>query len=184
MYMYLIHIFEWNHICQKSNTLRKYISKFRTSSHCLRIETGRHEKRKPEATERVCLFCNDKKTDDEIHFLLSCHYHAYDRQILFQNIANEIDFTRSDIEIFISIMDNRTPYIMTQLGHFLRQSMEYRKTIKRRCPIQYYYINVYIYIFISLCVVISWSVLYIIIETSNYIWYVLILLSRNYYAFL
>ena len=61
-----------------SFNVRKKISKFRLSNHNLRIETGRHERRKNSLgkleytprNERMCQNCNLNVVDDvvEIHF--------------------------------------------------------------------------------------------------------------------
>ena len=59
---------------------RNLITKFRISAHQLRIETGRYERKKNQAgkipilerEERVCLYCNLSKVEDESHFLLEC----------------------------------------------------------------------------------------------------------------
>ena len=51
---------------------RVWLSRLRTSSHQLRIETGRWKKPPIPAPERTCLYCNEEATDNEGHFLLKC----------------------------------------------------------------------------------------------------------------
>lgn len=46
------------------------LTRFRTSSHSLMIETGRYENIPRE--QRICQFCNMRKVEDEYHFLLVC----------------------------------------------------------------------------------------------------------------
>ena len=46
------------------------LTRFRTSSHSLMIETGRYENTPRE--QRICQFCNMGKVEDEYHFLLVC----------------------------------------------------------------------------------------------------------------
>ena len=46
------------------------LTRFRTSSHSLMIETGRYENTPRE--QRICQFCNMGKIEDEYHFLLVC----------------------------------------------------------------------------------------------------------------
>ena len=46
------------------------LTRFRTSSHSLMIETGRYENTPRE--QRICQFCNMGKIEDEYHFLLDC----------------------------------------------------------------------------------------------------------------
>jgi len=53
---------------------RIYLTKLRTSSHILRIETGRWKKPvKEPLEERKCTVCN--ALDDEYHFMLECKLH-------------------------------------------------------------------------------------------------------------
>ena len=57
----------------KSDAENKYkvaLSRFRTSSHDLRIETGRYDNIPQE--QRLCNSCNMEKVEDEFHFLLVC----------------------------------------------------------------------------------------------------------------
>ena len=50
-------------------TLRKIITKFRCSDHCLEIEKDRHIKLKPE--ERICKLCKSD-IETELHFIQDC----------------------------------------------------------------------------------------------------------------
>ncbi len=50
---------------------RKYLARLRTSSHNLKIETGRHTRPKTPVENRVCQHCNI--LEDEFHFLLMCN---------------------------------------------------------------------------------------------------------------
>ena len=50
-------------------TLRKIITKFRCSDHCLEIEKGRHIKLKLE--ERICKLCKSD-IETELHFIQDC----------------------------------------------------------------------------------------------------------------
>ncbi len=50
---------------------RKYLARQRTSSHNLKIETGRHTRPKIPVENRVCQHCNN--LEDEFHFLLMCN---------------------------------------------------------------------------------------------------------------
>ena len=79
---------EYSELAFYSNILprqwRSYISKFRLSSHSLRIETGRHGQNRIARNQRLCLACNMNEVEDEYHFLLVCPFLADVRKILFK----------------------------------------------------------------------------------------------------
>ena len=52
---------------------RIHMTKLRTSSHCLPIETLRYRKIKVERKDRLCTLCNLKQVGDEYHYLLHCN---------------------------------------------------------------------------------------------------------------
>ena len=56
---------------------RNYFTKLRTSSHNLRIETGRHGRVRVPRNERVCIHCNLQTIDDEYHFIIECLCHQF-----------------------------------------------------------------------------------------------------------
>lgn len=67
------------------NIEQKYkvaLTRFRTSSHSLLIETGRYENIPRE--QRICQSCNMRKIEDEFHFLLVCPYYRELRQKYFK----------------------------------------------------------------------------------------------------
>ena len=49
------------------------LTRFRTSSHSLLIETGRHNGTPRD--ERICKSCNTKQIESEYHFLLVCPFY-------------------------------------------------------------------------------------------------------------
>ena len=110
----------------KHPQIRRSLSKFRTSSHMLRIETGRHQKPKLEASQRTCLFCNTNDIDDELHLMLVCPFHADERFLLFREINVE-EMCSSDKEQFIKIMKNKSEKGVRRLGRFLHQCFDKRK---------------------------------------------------------
>ena len=63
-------------------TLRKIITKFRYSDHCLEIEKGRHIKLKPE--ERICKLC-ESDIETELHFIQDCPSYSDIRSHFFGN---------------------------------------------------------------------------------------------------
>ena len=51
---------------------RKLLTKFRLSSHDLEIERGRYGTKSLPVDERICKLCNERKVEDEFHFLMQC----------------------------------------------------------------------------------------------------------------
>ena len=66
----------------KDGRYRHALTKFRTSSHTLGIERGRHTNN--EVNERLCAYC--ERIDDERHFILCCDVIDYERQCLFEKV--------------------------------------------------------------------------------------------------
>ena len=65
--------------------LRQLIAKFRTSDHCLQIETGRYINIPRQ--QRLCTTCNI--LEDEYHFFLNCHLNQQPRNLLINTIENK-----------------------------------------------------------------------------------------------
>ena len=69
--------FTFTFVNLKPRKLLMYLARFRTSSHNLEIEIGRH--RDKLLSERLCKFCEkmgDIVIEDEFHFLLSCEMYS------------------------------------------------------------------------------------------------------------
>jgi hypothetical protein len=62
---------------------RQLIAKFRTSDHCLQIETGRYIN--IPSQQRRCTTCNI--LEDEYHFFLNCHLNQQPRNLLINTIV-------------------------------------------------------------------------------------------------
>ena len=67
------------------------IARFRTSSHNLRIETGRHQRPQILAANRVCEKCDLNEVEDEIHCLIVCPNNSLCRNDLFLDAIKYID---------------------------------------------------------------------------------------------
>jgi len=72
---------------------RKYLSRFRSSSHKLRIETGRYLKPLLIREDRICKYCTLGSLENEEHFLLVCPYYKFERHEFFGLINNYIDLS-------------------------------------------------------------------------------------------
>jgi len=97
------------------------IARFRTSSHSLRIETGRHENPIIPAEERLCLKCDMNDVEDEMHCLVVCPSNSIHRVVLFNTATEYIEnFERLDNENrFKTIMNAREPELLKAIGIFL-----------------------------------------------------------------
>ena len=79
---------------------RSLITKFRISAHQLRIETGPYKRKKNQAgkisilerEERVCLYGNLSKVEDESHFLLECPLYNHKRSKLLMRSGRSVKF--------------------------------------------------------------------------------------------
>ena len=99
------------------------------SSHSLRIETDRYKRPKPAIEDRTCIFCNNGDIDDETHFLLTCRFNSSERIAFLETISNEVDITQPTNDLFTSIMSNKTPYVMTHLGYFLKKVLKSEESL-------------------------------------------------------
>ena len=106
------------------------ISRFRTSSHSLHIETGRHTIPYTPIENRICNFCDLKSIDDEIHMLLRCPFNNPEREILIQSIQSLIQYPISvynDKDLFSKIMTITCPKGLNSLGKYLHMGFSRRK---------------------------------------------------------
>ena len=61
------------------------LTKLRTSSNQLRIETGRYQKL--EEADRKCLLCNSGEVESEIHFLTQCPFFEKKRKTFYTFVS-------------------------------------------------------------------------------------------------
>ena len=117
---YLTHIPNQNY--------RKALARLRTSSHTLKIETGRYTRPKTPPEDRICPHCNSHAVEDEQHFLIKCSLYAEERKLLFNEISIQCaNFTNMDDNIkFIYLLNmEHTPILAT--SKFIHNSFERRK---------------------------------------------------------
>lgn len=104
--------------------LRKYISKFRLSSHPLPIERGRYTQPITAKENRICHLCNLRAIGDELHFLLICPYFDVQRASLVGKIDRfnpSVLNTHSDAkQVFVNIMMNKDSRIIIALAKFIQ----------------------------------------------------------------
>ena len=93
-----------------------------TSSHRLRVETGRWEKPRPTPRhQRICYIC--KKLDDEYHFVLECQ--------ALQNLRKQLIpreyLVRSCMEKFIKLLNSEDSHIISKTAEFARKGFHMRE---------------------------------------------------------
>ena len=68
---------------------RAWLSRLRTSSHQLRVESGRWSKPHPiPESERFCLYCSEDAVDNECHFLQVCPSFANQRRCFYSRLGS------------------------------------------------------------------------------------------------
>ena len=105
----------------------KSLSKFRLSDHKLMIEEGRRAIPKVPREDRKCEECNI--IEDEIHFLIDCDKHAYQRESAFQAIQNIVpnfkEITNSK-DKFIFLMSQENIKVSRILANFIFENLMIR----------------------------------------------------------
>ena len=113
----------------KDFKLRKWMCKFRLSSHDLQIEKGRHLKRKQLIEERLCQFCNYQEVEDELHFFMMCPFYRIERNSLFSKIVliqpNLIDLLHAK-DTFCNIMKSTDGNIIFSVCKYLQKCFRKR----------------------------------------------------------
>ena len=121
----------------KSKDDRVILAKFRISNHCLRVETGRYERKinshgKNEILprcERICQYCTSGSTEDELHFLLECPLYNNSRgeflNMIFKTYPNLALLNNADLLTWI--MSNENPEFTVQLCQYLIVNLNTRK---------------------------------------------------------
>jgi len=108
------------------------LTKFRLSSHNLKIETGRYESNpRVEPSDRLCIFCDKMAVENEQHFLLTCPLYTDLRINLNNTCLEEISGfqTMTNNDKFIAIMKNKNVKVISALGKFVYLSMNKRREV-------------------------------------------------------
>ena len=108
---------------------RRAISKLRTSSHKLEIETGRWNN--IQRDQRRCKNCAMDKVEDENHFLFECQMHQKTRREFFdtikQNMNMDLSLSSNHREIFQHILNSEDLGILNALGKFIKNALQKRE---------------------------------------------------------
>ena len=70
--------------------IRKSLTQLRISAHKLQIERGRYTRPPTPVEARICVFCKDKKVEDELHFLMNCNLYEKERTDFFKMMCIKV----------------------------------------------------------------------------------------------
>jgi hypothetical protein len=106
--------------------------RLRGGTNSLRIETGRYEMLPPE--KRLCLYCDARRTEDELHFVLQCKRYEDLREEMWNEIEQSLNIQRenqtSDEALCLILGDRLHGYEEKQMKKI---AMKYIcRSIKRR----------------------------------------------------
>ena len=141
-----------------SNPLyRTSIARFRTSSHSLLIETGRHCNPPIPANSRICKYCKQNALDDEKHMLIHCDFLSKERNVFLTDISVNRDVFSSqsidmDDSLFCYILQHSDMNVINNLGKFLHHGFLKRESHKNSVIIVLLMINL-------LCIVLQLALL-------------------------
>ena len=111
-----------NYLDFKANKKYKVaLTRFRLSSHDLRIERGRYEN--IARAERICKFCNMSMIENEYHFLLVCPLYAeLRRKFLKAYFCHWPNMNKFD-----NLMMSNSKQVILNVAKFIYYALEMRK---------------------------------------------------------
>jgi hypothetical protein len=113
-----------NYLCKPINPLyRKYISRFRMSSHKLRIEQGRYSNEN--RNSRVCTICDSKEIEDEFHFILKCPFYS----TLRDQYIKKYYYQRPSVFKLVKLLSTNNVGELCKLGKYLYLASKKRLTV-------------------------------------------------------
>ena len=130
----------------RNRNQRSFLTRLRTSSHQLAVETGRYKKTVIPFKDRVCVYCQDqshtgcpqKSIDTEFHFLMECQTFKLKRNCLFGKISslkpNFKNLTKN--EQFATLLCPTTPQLAKLSNKFIKILFECRKKISEGATIE------------------------------------------------
>lgn len=126
LYKFLIDSFTLQHYLTKSipDIYLRLISKFRLSSHQLRLEQGRYQNIPRE--HRICLHCNQNLVEDEFHFILICPLYVNLRK----KFIKRYYWSRPSSFKLVQLLTVRNRKELCYLGKFLKSSLLLRSSIQ------------------------------------------------------
>ena len=92
----------------------------------LGIELGRHQKPRLPVERRLCIFCNSRKSDHEMHFLIHCEFHTNARKTFFSAVYNKsiVNFeSLNDKDKFRAILIFTNEAVIFTHGKFIHDGL-------------------------------------------------------------
>ena len=104
---------------------RRCLTKFRISSHKLKIETGRFTRPLTPLEQRVCDHCL-MTIEDEFHFLMQCPRYSHIRSNFFSNVQKQCkNFSLLSSKLqFNWLLANSDNLVIIQLANFIYDCFE------------------------------------------------------------
>ena len=107
--------------CIHSSEHLKSLARFVTSSHRLRVETGRWDKPPVPYAQRKCQIC-DIEIEDEFHFMFVCPLYNADRTKLLPRYYR----VNPSMQKFIDLMNETNPRLINRTAKFIYKSFKSR----------------------------------------------------------
>lgn len=108
---------------------RVSLSRLRTSSHKLHIETGRYTTPKTEVENRICKNCNLNLIEDEKHFLLVCpKFNDSRKELLDKCFNNNVTVHSSTESKFLWLLSNEDSLVCKSVAKFINHCSLSRNT--------------------------------------------------------
>ena len=115
----------------KNPKYRMAISKFRSSSHILEIERGRHTRPITPLENRLCPSC--KVVETEIHFMLECTMYQCYRRELFNKVLSVEPYLNDLLPVnkFTYLMTSSNEQVLKWVGKFIYLAFNKRANIMK-----------------------------------------------------
>jgi len=118
---------EYYLISNLSWTKKRIITKFRTSDHKLKIEVGRHCRPRLPPEQRLCVYCDQNKTEDEVHFIMECpKYNAL--RVRYNIVKNNED----NLANFITLFTTEDYDKLNNLAEFIKEALALRESLSTK----------------------------------------------------
>ena len=118
-----------NYLLHESQDNRRNLTRLRTSSHKLTIETGAGRYNKVALKDRLCQLCDSNTVEDEYHFVMTCPLYNELRVELMQSLDNFTCISTYDPQdIFLTLMscNNGDHEFVKKIFKYINQGFQLR----------------------------------------------------------